>query len=101
MAVSALHAVDLDDAQLETYLVAVLRNGDPASRMLGEQRARALLAAVYAGIREACEDLEPLVADMHREAHRLAVAAQHSAGRRAALEHRLGIERAVRGEVVP
>lgn len=97
---SALRAVDLDDEALRDYFVATLRAADPANRSLAVPRAEALVAGLYRAIATACEDLEPVIANLEARAARAALAAQQSAGRRAGLEHALGIERAIRGEVV-
>lgn len=99
---SSLHAIDLDDDQVRDYLVSVLRANDPASRMLGEPRARALVDALYGGIRAACEDLEPLVADLRLRAADSEREIARSEARRAVLEIKLGIAPpAIPGEVIP
>lgn len=102
---SALHAVDLDDEALRKALVSTVIIGSMngkrgAVSAVSDYRAAAIVDAVYEVLGQVCEDLEPTLARLRADTARATAEALTSGGRRAALEHRLGIERAVRGEVL-
>lgn len=87
------------DAVRATVLLASRRDG--RHHAIGAQRADAITDALLALIRDHGEDLEPLLADLADRTDLANLAAARSAGRVAALEHALGIERAIPGTVIP
>lgn len=98
----ALRAFDVNAREWREALEATVREASTVAgrKPVGAVRVAAITDAVLAVIAEHAEDLEPVLADLSRRSADARRSADQSAGRRAALEHALGIEPAIPGEVV-
>jgi hypothetical protein len=100
--VSAIRAIDTDsDAWHEALVKQILTSSRVrGSGPVGKLRAHAIAAGVLELIAQRAEDLEPVLASIRTNTATAEIAAQQSAGRRARLEHALGIADVVPGALV-